>query len=35
MKNQCPNRAAWGGRSTGGGLNKGGNSGGNNAGKRP
>jgi hypothetical protein len=35
MKNQCPNRAAWGGRSTGGGPNKGGNSGGNNAGKRP
>jgi hypothetical protein len=35
MKNQCPNKAAWGGRATGGGLNKGGNSGGNNAGKRP
>jgi hypothetical protein len=35
MKNQCPNRAAWEGRSTRGGPNKGGNSGGNNTEKRP
>jgi hypothetical protein len=35
MKNQCPNKAAWAGRSTGGGPNRGGNSGGNNAGRRP
>jgi hypothetical protein len=35
MKNQCPNKAAWGGRSTGGGPSRGGNSGGNNARKRP
>jgi hypothetical protein len=35
MKNQCPNKAAWGGRSTGGGPNRGGNSRVNNAGKRP
>jgi hypothetical protein len=34
MKNQCPNRAAWGRKSTGGGPNRGGNSGGNGAGKR-
>jgi hypothetical protein len=34
MKNQCPNRAAWGKKATRGGFNRGGNSGGNGAGKR-
>jgi hypothetical protein len=34
MKNQCPNRAAWGKKATGGGFNRGGNLGGNGAGKR-
>jgi hypothetical protein len=34
MKNQCPNKAAWGRKATGGGSNCGGNSGGNGAGKR-
>jgi hypothetical protein len=34
MKNNCPNRAAWGKRSSGGGPNRAGNSGGNGAGKR-
>jgi hypothetical protein len=34
MKNQCPNRAAWGRKATEGGPNRGGNSGGNGAGKR-
>jgi hypothetical protein len=34
MKNQCPNRAAWGNKATGEGFNRGGNSGGNGAGKR-
>jgi hypothetical protein len=34
MKNQCPNKAAWGKKATGGGFNRGGNSGGNGAGKR-
>jgi hypothetical protein len=34
MKNQCPNKAAWGRKATGGGFNRGGNSGGNGAGKR-
>jgi hypothetical protein len=34
MKNQCPNKSAWGKKATGGRLNRGGNSGGNGAGKR-
>jgi hypothetical protein len=34
MKRQCPNKAAWGKKPTGGGFNRGGNSGGNGAGKR-
>jgi hypothetical protein len=34
MKNNCPNRAAWGKRTSGRGPNRGGNSGGNGAGKR-
>jgi hypothetical protein len=34
MKNQCPNKAAWGKKSSGGGPNRGGNSGGNGTGKR-
>jgi hypothetical protein len=34
MKNQCPNKAAWGRKSTGGGPNRSGNSGGNYSGKR-
>jgi hypothetical protein len=34
MRNQCPNKAAWGRKATGGGPNRGGNSGGNGAGKR-
>jgi hypothetical protein len=34
MKNQCPNKAAWGRKSTGSGPNRNGNSGGNYSGKR-
>jgi hypothetical protein len=34
MKNQCPNKAAWGRKSSGGGTNRGGNPGGNGSGKR-
>jgi hypothetical protein len=34
MRNQCPNKAAWGRKSNGGGTNRGGNSGGNGIGKR-
>jgi hypothetical protein len=34
MKNQCPNKAAWGKKATRGGFNRDGNSGGNGAGKR-
>jgi hypothetical protein len=34
MKNQCPNKAAWGRKPNGGGFNRGGNPGGNGSGKR-